>query len=63
MWNKDRSMVEATCKLPLEDILKEGVSYSSDSLKRRLFNEGIKKSECELCGYTENLELHYINGN
>lgn len=62
-WNKGRALIEATCKLPLKDILKDGVSYKSDSLKKRLINEGIKESKCELCGYTENLELHHINGN
>ena len=62
-WNKGKSLIEATCRFTLDEILKEGVNYKSNDLKKRLINEGIKKSKCEICGYTENLELHHINGN
>ena len=27
-----------------------------------MFKEGLKKQECEICGYTDNLELHHKNG-
>ena len=47
----------------MEDILKENVDYRSSDLRSRLVAAGLKKDECEVCGYTENLELHHINGN
>ena len=62
-WNKGLKHVEETSKIPLENILKENIDYKSSLLKERLINAGIKESKCELCGYTENLELHHINGN
>lgn len=62
-WNKGLKHVEETSKIPLENILKENINYKSSLLKERLINAGIKESKCELCGYTENLELHHINGN
>lgn len=55
--------------ISLEDILIENSSYtSSSSLKKKLFNEGIKEKKCECCCNTEwmgkeiPLELHHING-
>lgn len=27
-----------------------------------MFKEKLKEEKCEICGYTENLELHHING-
>lgn len=62
-WNKGLKHVEETSKIPLENILKENIDYKSSLLKERLINAGIKEFKCELCGYTENLELHHINGN
>lgn len=59
-WNKGLKHVEETSKIPLENILKENINYKSSLLKERLINAGIKESKCELCGYTENLELHHI---
>jgi len=54
---------------PLESILVEGSSYSRNDLKRRLFLEGIKNRECEICGQGEiwrgrrmALILDHING-
>lgn len=62
LWNKGRSLTKATCKFTLDKILKKGVNYKSNDLKKRLINEGLKEFKCEICGYTENLELHHING-
>lgn len=62
-WNKGLKHIPETSIFPLEDILKENISYKSDTLRKRLIAEGIKKEECEVCGYKENLELHHINGN
>jgi hypothetical protein len=39
--------------IPLEDILVEHSSYKRSHLKRRLYREGIKRRECELCGQGE----------
>lgn len=62
LWSKGKSLTKATCRFSLDEILKEGVNYKSDDLKKRLINEGLKEEKCELCGYTNNLELHHING-
>jgi hypothetical protein len=55
--------------LPLEEILIEGSNYKRSSLKRRLYEEGIKQPRCELCGQGEvwrgkriSLILDHING-
>ena len=50
-------------QLPLNQILVENSLYKvTVHLKKRLFAEGLKEEKCELCGYTENLELHHKNG-
>lgn len=65
-WNKGKGGSEETSIYSLDDILQEGVIYSSDSLRKRLVKSGLKKNECELChifGEDIPLELHHINGN
>ena len=65
-WNKGKHHCEETSRLSLDDIMKENVIYSSDSLRKRLIKQNIKKNECELChisGEEISLELHHINGN
>ena len=54
---------------PLEQILIEGSTYSRSSLKRRLYESGLKQKRCELCGQGEiwrskriGLILDHING-
>ena len=56
-------------KAKLEDIMVENSTYSRDSLKKRLYNDGLKERKCELCGQDENwmgkkmsLILDHING-
>jgi hypothetical protein len=56
-------------RIPLERALVEGSDYTRGTLKRRLFEEGIKPRECELCGQGETwrgkrmgLILDHING-
>jgi hypothetical protein len=56
-------------KTPLADVLVENSTYNRASLKRRLFEEGLKERRCELCGQDENwqgrvmgLILDHING-
>lgn len=68
-WNKGMSYSETTSRIPLETILQKGTNYRSDTLKKRLFKEGLKEYKCEKCGITNwngkeiVLELHHINGN
>jgi len=52
-----------------EDILAgKHPQYQRRGIKKRLFDEGIKKNECEMCGISEwggvkiGLELDHING-
>jgi hypothetical protein len=40
-------------KMDLENILVVNSSFSRNSLKKRLYNEGLKKKECEICGMGE----------
>ncbi len=56
--------------IPLVAILVEDSDFQSFKLKKRLFSDGLKKKECEECGwakYSEGgylpLELDHINGN
>lgn len=55
--------------VPLEEVLVDGSTYSRSSLKRRLFESGLKERRCELCGQGEmwqgrrmGLILDHING-
>ncbi len=53
---------------PLNEILVKDSYYSTNTLKLRLFKEGIKPYKCEKCGISEwngeeiSLQLHHING-
>jgi len=56
-------------KISIEEILVSGSTYSRTSLKKRLFNEGLKERICEKCGQDEfwkgeklSLILDHING-
>jgi hypothetical protein len=56
-------------RLSLESILAKGSTFQSFKLKKRLFKAGIKKPECEFCGWAKEafggripLELDHING-
>lgn len=62
-WNKGRKVKIDNITLTLEEILVENSPIRNTSkLKERLFKEGLKEEKCEICGYSENLELHHING-
>lgn len=63
------SLLGKTKKIPLIDILTTGSTYNRGHLKERLFNDGIKKRKCELCGQNEmwngkkmSLIIDHING-
>ncbi len=54
---------------PLDDILVEGSRYKRGHLKKRLYDEGLKTPQCELCGQGEDwngrqmsLILDHVNG-
>lgn len=70
-WNKGQTIGP---KRPIEDYLIDNTGRSfphmgSNSLRKRLINEGLKNAQCECCGITEwngkpaPLELDHINGN
>ena len=55
--------------MPLDEILVEGSTYNAASLKQRLYEEGLKQRDCELCGQGEEwrgrrmaLILDHVNG-
>ena len=67
-WNVGLQFKPSPAK-PLEELLVENGTMQSFSLKKRLFQAGIKKPECELCGWSEMsidgripVELDHING-
>jgi hypothetical protein len=67
-WNKGGKF-QARVAVPIGDLLVAGRPVSSHHLKERLFKEGLKKRECELCGWCMQaaggripLELDHING-
>ena len=56
-------------RIPLDRILVVGSTYSRSCLKRRLYESGLKRRRCELCGQSElwqgrkiGLILDHING-
>ena len=68
-YARSREISRRKRRTPLEEILVEGSTYSRWALKERLYEEGLKKRECELCGQGENwrgrrigLILDHING-
>lgn len=68
-WNQGSRYRFFGKKYELRDILVKNSPYkSTNSLKIRLFSEGIKIKKCEICGNSMwrgkelSLELHHING-
>lgn len=68
LWNKGLTYHNKN-KVKLEDLLVKNSKIQSYKLKNRLFREGIKKPECELCGWCQcsldgriPVELDHING-
>lgn len=58
-----------TKRIPLDEILVEGSTYSRSNLKPRLYEAGLKQPFCEMCGQDErwngrrmSLILDHING-
>ena len=68
-WNVGNRSRQTNFGIPLEKILTEKSDYQSYKLKGRLIKSGLKKAECELCGWREMsldgrvpIELDHING-
>ncbi len=60
-WNKD--LCYKSTQRSLDEILvKDSEHKNTYTLKERLINAGLKERKCEICGYTEVIELHHING-
>ena len=67
-WRKNRTF-NFVARRPLSDILVKHSDFQSFKLKKRLFREGLKTAECELCNWAEEaedgripVELDHING-
>ena len=67
-WNRGKKYHTATRPL-IEDVLVQGSVAQSYKLKKRLYEEELKKPQCELCGWAKvsvdgriPLELDHING-
>lgn len=68
-WNKGLSYHTST-RATIDNLLTVDSGVQSFKLKKRLFEEGLKNRECEMCGWAEisvdgriPLELDHINGN
>jgi len=69
LWSKGKKI----SRLPvysLDEILVENSTFQSHKLKKRLFHAGLKKEQCETCGWSKRsvdgripLELDHVNGN
>lgn len=64
-WNKGRKIKSTSYqKAPIQQVLIENSPHTnSGKLRARLIKEELKENKCEICGCTESLELHHINGN
>ena len=67
-WSKGLKLIRHP-KISLEEILVKNSSYQSHKLKNRLFQAGLKRAQCEECGWEKisedgrlPLELDHING-
>lgn len=67
-WNAGRTY-HTKVRPKLESLLVLGSTVQSYKLKKRLYDEGLKRPECELCGWAKMstdgripLELDHING-
>ena len=54
--------------MPVEELLREGVTRWRGHVKRRLIRLGLKQDRCEICGISDwlgaplSLALHHVNG-
>ena len=68
LWYSDTKFYPDKKKKDIKDIMVENSTFNSNSLKKRLFSEGLKEKICECCKNTHwldepiKLELHHKNG-
>lgn len=56
--------VQGTKHMSLEEIcVKDSTYTNTTTLKNRLIKAGLKSNCCEICGFSDKIELHHINGN
>lgn len=67
-WNKGKTY-HTRARPPINNLLVKGSAIQSYKLKKRLYEEGLKRPQCELCGWAKvsidgriPLELDHING-
>ena len=66
-WSRGRHFENRKVR-PLSEILREGSSYSTARLRKRLIAEGLRPAHCEVCGRSTwfgqrlPLELDHVNG-
>lgn len=68
-WNKGLKYELPNVRKTLDELLVKGSTCQSFKLKQRLFESGLKKPCCEMCGWKEKsvdgrvpVELDHING-
>ncbi|MEY4747520.1 MAG: hypothetical protein RLZZ416_569 [Candidatus Parcubacteria bacterium] len=68
LWNKGMK-IPTRPLIAMADILVKSSTFQSHKLKKRLFTDGLKKPQCELCGWAKQsvdgrvpVELDHING-
>ena len=68
-WNKGLKLPNTKPKLKFEDVFIENSTYTNtNSLKKRMYKEGLKEKICECCGIIEwqnkpiVFELDHVNG-
>jgi hypothetical protein len=68
-WNQGSDFRTVVAARPIEEILSINSNYQSYKLKKRLIKTGLKKAQCEMCGWNKRsidgripIELDHING-
>lgn len=62
-WNKGKAYKTKHYRNIKEILIENSPHKNTHQLKLRLIKEGLKDAKCEICGYSEAIELHHINGN
>ena len=62
-WNKGKAYKTKQYHNIKEILVENSPHKNTYQLKLRLIKEGLKEAKCEICGYSESIELHHINGN
>lgn len=62
-WNKGKAYKTKQYRNIEEILIENSPHKNTHQLKLRLIKEGLKEAKCEICGYSEAIELHHINGN